>query len=96
MELTLFILIAIGFIWYSSMKAREKGLSIARQVCQEIETQLLDETIYLSHLTLKRDARGQVQIRRIYTFRYLDTHSDIHQGTLILLGGHQESLLLDT
>jgi hypothetical protein len=95
-EITLLILIAIGLFWYSSMQARERGVSIAQQVCTEIDSQLLDETILLCHIGLKRDRLGQLRIRRIYTFRYVDNHNNIQQGTLILLGKQQESLLLDT
>lgn len=96
MEITLIILIAIGLLWYSSMQAREQGLAIAKQACHETETHLLDDTIFLSHMWVKRDSQGQLRIRRIYTFRYIDKQTDIHQGTLILLGKRQEALLLDT
>jgi hypothetical protein len=95
-EITLIILLAIGIFWHSTMQAREKGLAIAKQVCREIETKLLDDTIFLSHTSIKKDTRDQYQIRRIYTFRYIDIDSNIHKGTLILLGVEQESLLLDT
>ncbi|MBF0444750.1 MAG: DUF3301 domain-containing protein [Magnetococcales bacterium] len=96
MEITLIILLALGIFWHSTMQARERGVAIAKQVCSEIGTKLLDDTIFLSHTSIKKNIRDQYQIRRIYTFRYLDVESNIHEGTLILLGVEQESLLLDT
>jgi hypothetical protein len=95
-EITLLLLIAIGLYWYSTMKARERGLVIAKQFCTQMQMQLIDDTVYLSSLGIKRDSQGQLQIRRIYTFRYLDFENQIHQGTLILLGQRQESILLDS
>ncbi|MBF0193804.1 MAG: DUF3301 domain-containing protein [Magnetococcales bacterium] len=82
--------------WHSTMQARERGLAITKQACSELGTKLLDDTIFLSHTSIKKDTKDQYQIRRIYIFRYLDIESNIHEGTLILLGVEQESLLLDT
>ncbi|MBF0379771.1 MAG: DUF3301 domain-containing protein [Magnetococcales bacterium] len=96
MEITLIILLAIGIFWHSTMQARERGIVIAKQVCSEIGTKLIDDTIFLSHTSLKKDKQDKYQVRRIYTFRYIDLESNIHEGTLILLGQEQESLLLDT
>ncbi len=96
MEITLLTLLAIGLFWHSTMQARELGLAIARQACAATGTRLIDDAILLSHTGLKKDAQGQLRIRRIYTFRYIDSASNIRQGTLIILGKQQESLLLDT
>ncbi|MBF0448722.1 MAG: DUF3301 domain-containing protein [Magnetococcales bacterium] len=96
MEITLLLLLGVGFFWYSTMRARERGLTIARQVCSEIGMPLLDDTIFLSHLSLKRAAGGQLKISRVYTFRYLGERNHIYHASLILVGERQESLLLDT
>ncbi|MBF0357007.1 MAG: DUF3301 domain-containing protein [Magnetococcales bacterium] len=96
MEITLIILIAIAIFWHSTMQAREIGLVITKQLCSDMGTKLLDDAIVLSHLRVKRDDQGRLQIRRIYSFRYLDNQNDIHHGTLILLGKKQESVLLDS
>ena len=96
MEITLIAIIAVGIFWYSSMQGRERGLSIARQTCRETGHKLIDDTILLSHISIKRDREGQLRLRRIYTFRYLDSENFIFHGTLILLGKQQESLLLDS
>ncbi|MBF0455161.1 MAG: DUF3301 domain-containing protein [Magnetococcales bacterium] len=95
-ETTLLILLAIGLFWYTSMKAKERGLSLARQSCREMDHQLLDDAVVLSYMGLKRDGEGRFRVRRIYLFRYLDHQGEIFQGTLILLGYRLESLLLES
>ncbi len=92
----LIVLIGIIVIWYDSMKARERTLSLARRGCREMSVQLLDDTISLSYLGLKRDGEGRLRIRRVYEFRYLDPLQVIRTGTIMLLGERPESFLMET
>ncbi len=94
--ITLIVLFGVILVWYDSMKARERTLSMARQGCQEMSVQLLDDTVSLSYMGLKRDASGRLRIRRVYEFRYLDSMQVIQNGTIMLLGERPESFLMET
>lgn len=95
---TLFI-VGIGVIaaiWQSSMKSRELSLHLARKACQEMNACLLDDTVSLSHLGLKRNFSGRIKLRRIYEFTYTDSHLSIHKGTIVLMGEQVEAFLLNS
>lgn len=97
METTALLLIfLIALIWYDSMQARERILKLARRTCTEIDVKLLDDTITLASLGLRRDAHGRLRIRRIYEFRALTAHLVIQHGIIILVGNRVESVLLNT
>lgn len=44
-----------------------------RRVCQQAEVQLLDETVSLARLHLRRDDRQQLRRYREYALEYSDT-----------------------
>lgn len=95
MEIALIVLFLLALYWYGAMQARERSMTVTKRACEETNMVLLDETVYLTHLALKRNDDRQLQIRRIYTFRAMDRHTHIYHGTLILLGKKVESLLLE-
>ncbi|MBF0138100.1 MAG: DUF3301 domain-containing protein [Magnetococcus sp. DMHC-1] len=88
------LMVLIVVIWYFQMRARERTLNLARQVCAEMALQLLDDTVTICHMSLKRTPDGQMCIRRIYTFDFTDQTENLRQGTVIYLGDHLESLLI--
>ena len=97
MEIIVLLLIGlIALIWYDSMHAREHCLELAQRTCTEMGLKLLDETVALTSLGFRRNARGQLRFRRIYTFRALTVHLTIRHCTVILVGNQVESMLLDT
>lgn len=93
---TLLLIFLIALIWYDSMQARECSLDIARRSCAEMGVKLLDETIAITSLGLRRDPLGRLRIRRIYEFRILTTHLTIQHCTIVLVGKRMESMLLNT
>ncbi|MBF0368607.1 MAG: DUF3301 domain-containing protein [Magnetococcales bacterium] len=95
-NIPLAIIILIGIYWYFSMKARERALRVAKGTCQEMEAELLDDTVAITHLRLKRDPGGQLRVRRIYEFNYILNHPTPRTGTIILLGEQVEAVLVDT
>ena len=94
-SLTIFSLLFIAFIWHDSMKAREQTLATARRACNDMCVRLIDDTVSLTSIGLKRNPQGRIQIRRIYEFRYLEPDFTIQHGIIILLGDRPESLLYD-
>lgn len=93
---TLIFLLLVALIWYDSMQARERCLTLARRTSLEMNVQLLDDTIALTTLALKRDQNGRLRLRRIYEFRILDNFLDIQHCTIILLGSNVQSVLINT
>ncbi|HIJ84827.1 MAG: hypothetical protein HW380_1479 [Magnetococcales bacterium] len=95
MELTAIgVLLGIGWVWYASMKAREKCHDTARDLCERMGVQLVDDTVSLSHLGIQRNGEGRLVFRRVYEFRYLDAEWILRDGTIILVGYTLESCLV--
>jgi hypothetical protein len=86
-DLLLFTLIC-GCLWYwwAAQKVKEIALKAARKTCKEVSLQLLDESVSLRALWLKRDDAGQVRLWRRYVFEFSSTGEDRYTGKIILLG----------
>lgn len=79
-------LLALAGLWYSSFRAQEAGVRYVRRACEEEGLQLLDETIALNRIRLRRDETGRLAIMRVYGFEYSDTGDNRRKGSVHLLG----------
>lgn len=93
--MTLLLILFIALLWHNSMQARERCLEVALRACQEMNVHLLDDTIALTSLRLRRRRFDRLRIHRIYEFRMLTPQQTIQHGTIVLLGHQVESMLLD-
>ena len=85
--LLILLLIAVVAFWWFGAKSRETATSFARQACQRCGVQLLDQTVSLSKLRLRRADQGHMSIARWYTFEFSTSGIDRRPGNLSLLGG---------
>ncbi|MBF0108950.1 MAG: DUF3301 domain-containing protein [Magnetococcales bacterium] len=97
MELTAIgILLGIAWIWFASMRAKEKSHEVARDLCRRMEVELLDDTVALCTMRIKRTTEGRLVLKRIYEFRFVANDGLLHEGTIILAGHELESCLVHT
>lgn len=78
-----------ALVWYvaDTLKAREYGISAARNLCLKEGLQFLDDTVVQSGLRLIRNPdSGRLSIQRSYAFEYSETGDNRRQGTITLLG----------
>jgi hypothetical protein len=90
--LALLALAASIWLWLDSLKAREVAVNAARAACTAEALLLLDDTVAIASLKLRRDDDGQVKLQRAYSFEYSDTGNNRLAGSVVLLG-HQVVLL---
>lgn len=90
--LSLLGMLAAGWLWLDSFKAREAGIRAVRAACDADDLQLLDDTVALASLRPARDDEGRLRLRRVYRFEYSDTGDNRCNGQVTLLGS--ELLLL--
>lgn len=92
--MTLLLLIgilALLWFWQQSLRARELAVHAAQELCRRQGLQLLDSTVALSGLRLRRTPRGHVGLLRTYQFEY-SSDGDLRQrGFVLMLGLHVES-----
>ncbi len=68
--LLLGLLAGLGWFWADSARAREQVLERCRWLCEELDLQLLDQSVSLEKLRLARGPRGNLELRRWYAFEY--------------------------
>jgi len=92
--LALTVPVAIGWLWFDSLRARESAVRAARLACDADGVQLLDATVALASLRLQRGDNGWVALRRIYRFEFSDTGNNRLDGSITVLGAGVQALYL--
>ncbi|MDQ7016936.1 MAG: DUF3301 domain-containing protein [Gammaproteobacteria bacterium] len=85
-EVTLFLLVFVVWFWWGGTKARENAMRRAQQVCERQSVQLLDGSVMLNQMRLKRDAAGAIRVARLYRFDFSLDGVERQQGYVLLLG----------
>jgi hypothetical protein len=96
-DIVLGLVVLAGLVWFwaDSARAREQMLARCRRLCEEMNLQLLDQTVSLVRLRLGRGEQGQAQWRRWYAFEYSVDGRDRWRGTARLLGRRVESIHME-
>lgn len=90
------LIIALAFwFWSDSLRARERVLRACRLACQQLEVQLLDQTVALSKLRLGRNSQGRWHLRRLYAFEFSTDGVQRYQGRAALHGKVMQYVHLD-
>lgn len=84
--LALLALVVAAGMWLDTMRQHDHALHTARRVCAAQGVQLLDHTVGLSSLKLRRHD-GRLALERHYSFEISIDGSDRHRGSLWTLGG---------
>ena len=74
------------WLWHSSMAARERANAAAAEACARLRLDLLDGTVSLSRLGLRRDDTGRLRLERTYAFEYSDDGRRRLAGFVVVLG----------
>lgn len=89
----LLALVALVGLWLSLSSARERAVRVARRQCQQHGLQLLDETVGLRAVRLRR-VNGLRRIERCYGFEVSVDGRDREPCRLWMLGDALSSLTL--
>lgn len=82
----LILVVAIG-LWLDAMRQHDHALHEARRVCADHDVQLLDHSVGLSALKLRRH-EGRLAWERRYSFEVSSDGSNRLDGSLWLRHGH--------
>lgn len=78
--------IALATFWWMSFRANEMILKKVKQHCHSLELQLLDQTVSLHKIKLKKLSSGLFALQRIYHFEFTITGDERYQAKAILTG----------
>ena len=93
----LFILLAclaIAIYFFSELHVREIALKAARQHSDELSVQLLDQSVGIHRVWLKRGGDNRLHIWRNYQFEFTSTGDERYKGHVITLGEQVETVQL--
>ena len=82
----LIVLGTIAWFWFDTLQCREIAKALAQQMCHQSHLQLLDDTLALVQIRLKRNCHGKLNIQRTYQFEFSEQGNNRQQGTLIMRG----------
>ena len=85
----------LAWLWFDSMRARERAVAAGSRACERDGLQFLDETVECVSLRPARDENGRIALRRIYRFEFSDNGDNRRGGNVSLLGGKVESLTME-
>ncbi|SEK28029.1 Protein of unknown function [Atopomonas hussainii] len=90
-----FLLLGCGVAWWMRASSlRQAALLAARRRCERLDVQLLDQTIALNQLRVRRGDNGRWYIQRIYRFEFSADGSDRYPGTVELRGARQGTITM--
>lgn len=95
----LFLLLALGAavgLWLKLSASREHAVREARRLCQQHGLQLLDETVGLRALRLRRNSYGRRKLERCYAFEVSLDGDDRKSAHLWMFGTTISALSLPT
>lgn len=88
------VLGCLTWFWFDSLRTRERAKIICQQACGQFKLQLLDETIALKQIRLRRRHGGQLIFQRLYQFEFYEGDNIRQQGSIIMRGTSLEILEL--
>ena len=84
--LFLFFIGLVVWLWYDALRYREYAISRCRKICNELNVQLLDQTVSMSSISLRKDTDNHYKIVRRYNFEISIDGANRFNGFIILSG----------
>ena len=78
--------LALAWLWWDSMQAREAAVAAARAACAAEDLQFLDDTVGIASIRPARNGHGRLQLQRAYDFEFSDTGDNRIRGSVVTLG----------
>ena len=92
-DISLLLLVGVlGYYYWQAQGVREVALRATRLYCQRENLQLLDDSIALRALWVKRDASGRWRLWRGYQFEFTVSGEERYSGRTVTLGRFIESI----
>ena len=92
------VLATIGLLawyWIDGVRSKELAVAVARRNCEQHGVQLLDQTVVMEKMRLRRDHRGRLLPCRYYHFEFSLDGEERRSGGVIIHAGRASGLYLD-
>ena len=85
--LPLLVILAAFYLWHNALRAREQARALAHALCARAGIQLLDQSVALRRVSLRRVPGEGLRLLRCYRFDVSTDGHDRRHGSLDLLEG---------
>lgn len=92
--LILFIIIGMAVFWWQQDAFRRRALALAKSACDRADVQLLDDSVGLRRLRLRR-SNGHFIIERHFGFEFSPSGAARYLGLVVFHGSAVHSVDLD-
>lgn len=96
--LNLFLLAVIGGVlvfWWKTQGVKQLAFRAAQRHCDELGLQLLDQSVMLRGLGIKRHGWGRLRVRRKFGFEFSSTGEERYRGEVWMLDGAVERVAVE-
>lgn len=91
----LMLIVLVVYYWRRALIAKEYAFAAAQRHCTAMQVQLLDQSVYLRRLWIKRDERGRLSLWRAFYFEFTVIGDDRYFGRVVMLGNRVNEVQLE-
>ena len=88
-------LATIAWFWWDTMQSKELAKRAGKRVCDEAGVQFLDDTVESKKIWIRRNARGRLELCRIFFFEFATDGEYRYQGRVVVLGKQISDVSMD-
>lgn len=81
------LILAAFYFWHNALRARERARELAHALCARVGLQLLDQTVSLHRVRLRRVPGEGLRLLRCYCFAVSTDGNDRRDGSLDMIDG---------
>ncbi len=96
--LNLSFIVIVSFVllfWWNTLGIKQLAYQAARDHCEEQGVQLLDQSVMLKRVRLKRNNAGGLSLLRVFAFEFASTGDERYHGEVSSLGRVPVGVKLD-
>ena len=80
------VLVFLAVFWWNTMGIKQQAYAAAKRHCLELSLQLLDQSVMLKRVRLKRNRAGGLSLLRVFVFEFASTGDERYRGEVHVLG----------
>lgn len=84
--LFLAVIAIIVWLWYDALRYREFSIKQCRKICNEMNYQLLDQTVALASISVQKYSKNRFRLLRRYNFELSPDGTSRYNGYLVISG----------
>jgi hypothetical protein len=85
----------LAWYWIDRMRSQELARAAGKKACKFAGVQLLDDTVELTRLRIRRDHAGQPRFYREFRFEFTDDGDVRYRGAIAMLGQQVLDIVLE-